>query len=191
MKKLRTYLPLILVLCLVIPLFAACNSSGSGGTADLSAPDSGENLLTNIFEETPSQPPKEARIYDEILPYYDREAGTITEFLLEWEEVVGEDGVIGDSYTGWLYTLSEDGKLLERTDVPLPENFSFLHSGAVLPDAVIYICASKVEDTVVRRYDRTTGETTSTGSIEELLGDSDFSPNTFTSSASNSGDIVV
>ncbi|MBR5312370.1 MAG: hypothetical protein IKU40_05775 [Clostridia bacterium] len=179
MKKLRTYLPLILVLCLVIPLFAACNSSGSGGTADLSAPDSGENLLTNIFAETPSQLPKEARIYDEILPYYDREAGTITEFLLEWEEAVGENGIIGEVYTGWLYTLSEDGELLERTEVPLPENFSFLHSGAVLADAVLYVCASKINPTVVYRYDRATGETTSSGSVEELVGNSGFSPNSF------------
>ena len=178
MKKFRTYLPIFLVLCLVLPLLAACNSSGDGGTAEQSTSD-GENLLTNIFEETPSQLPDEARIYDEILPYYDRDAGTITEFLLEWEEAVGENGIIGEVYTGWLYTLSEDGELLERTEVPLPENFSFLHSGAVLADAVLYVCASQINPTVVYRYDRATGETTSSGSVEELVGNSGFSPNSF------------
>lgn len=170
MKKLRTYLPLILVLCLVLPLLSACNSSGSGGTADLSAPDSGENLLTNIFEETPSQLPKEARIYDEILPYYDREAGTITEFLLEWEEAVGENGIIGEVYTGWLYTLSEDGELLEKTEISLPDDFFSLGNGIVLPETVICTGVNTAKEPIVWKVDRNSGEIVCSGSVRDAAG---------------------
>ena len=180
MKKFRTYLPLFLVLCLVFPLFAACGTAETGGQPDTSAPDSADGtVLTNIFAETPSQLPEEARVYENVLPLYDRESGTITEFLLEWNEVIDEDGVILDTYTGWLYTLSEEGELLDKTEIPLPDDFRYLHSGAVLADAVIHIRASKVESTVVCRYDRITGETVSSGSVEELTGNSDFSPNSF------------
>ena len=180
MKKFRTYLPLFLVLCLVFPLFAACTPAETGGQPDTSAPDSADGtVLTNIFAETPSQLPEEARVYENVLPLYDRESGTITEFLLEWNEAVDEDGVISDAYTGWLYTLSEEGELLDKTEIPLPDDFRYLHSGAVLADAVIHIRASKVESTVVCRYDRITGETISSGSVEELTGNSDFSPNSF------------
>ena len=121
MKKFRTYLPLFLVLCLVFPLFAACNSAETGGQPDTSAPDSADGtVLTNIFAETPSQLPEEARVYENVLPLYDRESGTITEFLLEWNETVDEDGVISDAYTGWLYTLSEE---VVKTGVQVGELF--------------------------------------------------------------------
>ena len=49
MKKFRTYLPLFLVLCLVFPLFAACNSAETGGQTDTSAPDSADGTVLNLF----------------------------------------------------------------------------------------------------------------------------------------------
>ncbi len=177
MKNFRTYLSLFLVLCLILPLFSACNAPETNGQTPPSAPDSGGGtVLTNIFAETPSRLPEEAWVYDHVIPLYDREAGTITEFLLEWEEVTGEDGVIENVSTGWLYTLSMDGELLDRTEIPLPEEFGTLCAGQVLPEAIICTCSSRIEDTVVWRYDRTTGETISSGAIGDLIGNPDFAP---------------
>ncbi len=180
MKNFRTYLSLFLVICLVLPLFSACNAPETDGQTNTSAPDSGGGtVLTNIFSETPSQLPEDARIYDEVIPLYDRESGTITEFLLEWKEVTGEDDVIESVYTGWLYTLSDEGELLERTEIPLPEDFGSLGYGIVLPDTVIYTGSTPEKEPVVWKYDRNTGETTSTGSVCDLTGKTHFYPNTY------------
>ncbi len=171
MKKFRTYLPLFLVLCLVFPLFAACNPAETGGQPDSSAPDSADGtVLTNIFAETPSQLPEEARVYENVLPLYDRESGTITEFLLEWKEAPGEDGIYRDFYTGRLCTLSEDGELLENTEIPLPDDFFALGGGIVLPDTVICTGVNSAKEPVVWKTDRESGEITSTGSVREITG---------------------
>lgn len=171
MKKFRTYLSLMLVLCLVFPLLAACNTADNDSPADTSAPDSADRtVLTNIFAETPSQLPEEARVYKEVIPLYDRDAGTVTEFLLEWKEAAGEDGIYRDIYTGWLYTLSEDGELLDKTEIPLPDDFFSLGGGIVLPDTVICTGFNSDIEPVVWKTDRESGEITSTGSIREMTG---------------------
>lgn len=179
-KKLRTYLTLLLVLSLVLPLFSACGTTETGGQTDDSgtAPDGG-TVLTNIFSETPLQLPEKARVYEDVIPLYDRESETITEFLLEWEEVTGEDGVITDVYTGWLYTVSVNGELLDKTEVPLPDNFNSLGSGIVLPDAVVCTGSTADSEPVVWKTDRTTGEITSTGPVTELTGDRNFYPTSY------------
>ncbi len=181
MKHLRTFLCTLLAVCLVLPLFTACNGGDPGTdvqTNGLSDGSSGSaesgNILTNLFAETECLLPEAARVYDEVLPLYDRESGTITEFLLEWEEVTGEDDVIESVYTGWLYTISDSGELLDKTEIPLHDGVEYLAGGAVLPDAVIYVCSSKADGPCVYRYDRTSGALTSSGSIRELLGDRSF-----------------
>ena len=177
MKNRRSLLSVCLILALVLPLltFGGCAKSGAGVSADKASADSSEaDILTNLFAETEALLPEEARVYDEVLPLYDREAGTITEFLLEWEEVTGEENVIESVYTGWLYTLSDTGELLDKTEIPLAEEFQYLSGGAVLPDAVIYVCSSKADGPFVYRYDRTSGALTSSGSIQELIGKQDF-----------------
>ncbi|MBE6711010.1 MAG: hypothetical protein E7579_07820 [Ruminococcaceae bacterium] len=183
MKHLRSFLCTLLAVCLVLPLFNACSADnpGTDGQTDiLSAGSAGSaesgNILTNLFAETECLLPEEARVYDEVLPLYDRESGTITEFLLEWEEVTGEDNVIESVYTGWLYTLSDSGEILDKTEIPLPDEFQYLSGGAVLTDSVMYVCSSKVQDTVVYRCDRTSGELIASGSIQELIGNRGFSP---------------
>ena len=188
MKTFRACLTTLLALCLILPLLTACTGGGSGSSTGGAAPEvsgqtspsaEGAQLLTGIFSETSCQLSEAARVYRNVIPLYDRDSGKITEFVLEWEEVTGEDDVIESVFTGWLYTVSDAGELLDKEEIPLPDAFGSLHSGAVLPDAVIYSCSSQIEDTMVWRYDRTTGETISSGSIEELIGNRNFSPTAY------------
>ena len=180
MKKLRTYLTLLLVVCLVLPLFSACNTTETVGQTDDSgtAPDGG-TVLTNIFSETPSRLPKEAEVAKNIIPYYDRESGTLTELLTEREEVTGEDNVIVSVYTGWLYTISDSGEILEKNELPLPEEVNSPGSGIVLPDEVICSGYTRTEEPVVWKVERTTGKITSTGSVQDMIGNQDFYPHTY------------
>ncbi len=180
MKKLRTYLTLLLVLSLVLPLFSACNTTETGGQTDDSGTASdGGTVLTNIFSETPSRLPKEAEVAKNIIPYYDRESGTLTELLTEREEVTGEDNVIVSVYTGWLYTISDSGEILEKNELPLPEEVNSPGSGIVLPDEVICSGYTRTEEPVVWKVERTTGEITSTGSVQDMIGNQDFYPHTY------------
>ena len=61
-------------------LFTSCSfpKTSSGGMTDVSA-----EYLTNLYTEIACELPDTARINHEVLPYYDSEAGTVTEFLLE------------------------------------------------------------------------------------------------------------
>ena len=180
MKKLRTYLTLLLVLSLVLPLFSACNTTETGGQTDDSGTASdGGTVLTNIFSETPSRLPNEAEVAKNIIPYYDRESGTLTELLTEREEVTGEDNVIVSVYTGWLYTISDSGEILEKYELPLPEEVNSPGSGIVLPDEVICSGYTRTEEPVVWKVERTTGEITSTGYVQDMIGNQDFYPHTY------------
>lgn len=173
MKNARPFFPLILVLSLVFPLLVSCNSGKTAGQSSDSA-DSG-TVLTAIFTETSAGLAAEARVYEDILPYYDRNAGTVTEFLLEWKEAVGENGIIEEVYSGWLYTLSENGELLEKTEIPLPEDFFSLGGGIVLADSVICAGFNSAIEPVIWKVDRNSGETTSSGSVRDAAGpDMDF-----------------
>ncbi len=173
MKKYGTFL----VFCILLPLIAACNGTETDGRSS-DTTDSG-TVLTNIFTEASAQLPAEAMVSKNMIPLYDRDAGTITEFLLEWEEIVGEDEVIGSVTTGWLYCMSDRGELLDRTEIPLPDTFGGLGTGIVLPDEVIYTGSSAAKEPMVWKYDRTTGETTAAGSARELTGDPNFYPNLY------------
>ena len=177
MKNYGTFFYRIFVFFLVIPLFAACNGTESDGQSSGSA-DSG-TVLTDIFTETAAQLPSEAQVSKTMIPLYDRESGTVTVFLTEREEVVGEDDVVGSVTTGWLYRMSESGELLDRTEIPLPDTFGGLGTGIVLPDEVIYTGSSAEKEPMVWKYDRTTGETVSAGSVREMTGDPDFYPSLY------------
>ncbi len=177
MKKYRAFLCTLLVVCLVIPLLTACSVTETDG--QFSDMLNGGTVLTNIFTETSAQLPAEAQVSKNMIPLYDREAGTITEFLLECEEVVGEDDVIGSVTTGWLYRMCDSGELLDKTEIPLPGTFGGLGTGIVLPNEVIYTGSSTEMEPMVWKYNRTTGETISTGSVREMTGDPNFYPNLY------------
>lgn len=183
MKNRRSLFAVCLILALVLPLltFGGCAKSGTGASADKASADSSESdILTNLFAETECLLPEEARVYDDVLPLYDRESGTITEFLLEWEEVTGEDNVIESVYTGWLYTLSDRGELLDKTEIPLPDDFGgAIAGGAVVADAVVFVCSSQEKGTVVHRYDRTDGTLISSVPVGEQIGNRGFRPYQF------------
>ncbi len=156
--------------------FSACS------TSEIIRPNEEEipQYLTGIFSEITCVLPNTVRTNHKVLPYYDIKNGTITEFMLEREEIMAEDGTFGEALTAWLYTFSLDGRTIRKEELPLPAEITSVQGGAVLEDAVYCLRTRRTEGVTVYRTDRTTKEITVSDNLRELTGMKEFTPNFFT-----------
>ena len=137
----------LLVLALLLP--------GCGKPTEDEVPE----LLTGIFAAQRVDVPDNFEMLPYVTPHM--EDGEITVLSLTRQEADLEDGTWAWSTSAWLNTLSSDGKLLDSVPLPKDDNVQYIYGGVITNDAVYY-ADSTTENTAVYRYDRATGQTTST-----------------------------
>ncbi len=161
----------ILTLVLLFSLFS-CSKTETDFEPS-SAETSG--VLSNLYTTTSCNVPDDYQLIEGVIPYYDKENGTVTVFSKREETQTG-DGVIKEIRTYWLDTLTLSGEVIATEQVPIINDLFSIIFGAITNDSLIYRGRSRTYGTdATYRLDRTTGETISTEESTALYEEEGFS----------------
>ena len=164
-KKFRKNIPLDVVI-LSLALFLML----SGCRRQTRQPEvPAEERMIPVFTSAAVIVPEDFCMLPTVQPYAE-ENGTISVFSLSQTEEETADGFVRHTSAA-LTRISPDGEVRESTEIPLP--IDYVYAGAVTGEAV-YMANSTVNATAVWRYDRTTGEMTSTGDGSAVFGSPDY-----------------
>lgn len=171
LKKLLSRLS---VFVLITVCFSIVFSSCSTGEPTVNTEEQTENtILTNIFSEKTYTAPENFRMLSTVLPYYDETNRTVSVFGLSTAEVQAEDNSITEKQTGWLYTYTLEGEILETEEILLPEDIGYI-AGGVITDNTLLFMQSTVYATVLYSVDRETDETRQTEEGKAFFGNNNF-----------------
>ncbi len=176
LKKLfsKIFCCIFLFVCFLLLFLSSCSKFETTTDVTNMEDQSANAILTNIFTETEYNVPDDFRMLNNVIPYYDQDAETVTIFSQTVQEILSEDSVITEKMQGWLYTFTLSGEILETEEIPLPKDLVSIFGGRVTEDSLIYI-DSTVSGKVIYRTYRMTGETISTERSTDFFGKEDFS----------------
>ncbi len=156
---------LTLLLCLSVLTIAISLSSCR------KAPEKPSSVepLTGIFTQAAVAVPEDFGMLPYVTPYAAPD-GTLTVFSMNREFEETEDETV-EHMSAFLTDLSPDGEILSTTEIPTPHGFVY---GGVITSEAVYMAENKVDSIVIFRFDRSTGELSSTEAGPGFFGHPDF-----------------
>ena len=155
------------LLCTAVFLLFSCTQ-----TETSSEEPSETGLLTNLYRETACALPEGWWVSSDFTPDYDAENGTFTVYAEHSEETENADGTYSHDRTGGFFTFGQDGAVTAQKTFELPENTQITH-GLFTEDAIYCVSSEKIAEQERRyylhRYDRSTGETSTTQELSLFL----------------------